>query len=630
MTNSGDQIYFIRFEHSLPHLWYFRFLFIKIKIQYLLFQRTATFNQSIIPNLNGKRRKMKKWLVKSEADKLEVKKLSGELKVDDLIATLLVQRGIRSFEEAEAFFRPRLSDLIDPFLLKNMDLAVDRLSEAINKNEKVLLFGDYDVDGTSAVALLWDILHPLLPKIDFYIPDRYSEGYGLSKQGIDFALENGFSLIITLDCGIRSVDLIAYGKAKGIDFMVCDHHNPGDELPDAIVINPKQKDCPYPFKELSGCGVGWKLLSGYYQKNGLDEDPLFRRLDLVAISIGADIVSVLGENRILAFHGLMQLNAQPAPAFRILLERAKRAFPVSLTDVVFSIAPRINAAGRIRSGRHAVQLMISKSEEEINELADAIEQDNEQRKTLDQQITLEAIEQIETDDQLKNGHSLVVFNENWHKGVVGIVASRLVELYFKPTIVLTLSNGMVTGSARTVNNFDIHEAISACGEFLEQYGGHRHAAGLSLRPENLVHFQERFEQYVAKNLHPDDRYPEQQIDAELSFDQLFHSSENRMQIPRFKRILDQFEPFGPGNMKPVFLAQNVYSMENRILKEVHLKMRVTQPFHDVAMEVIGFNLAEKQDDVASGMPFQMAFTIENNTWKNKQTLQLNAKDIRPI
>ena len=574
--------------------------------------------------------RMKKWLVKADADELEVKKLSEELKVDDLIASLLVQRGIRSFAEAEAFFRPKLSDLIDPFLFKNMDLAVDRLSEAINKNEKVLLFGDYDVDGTSAVALLWDILHPLLPKLDFYIPDRYKEGYGLSKQGIDFALENGFSLIITLDCGIRSVDLIAYGKAEGIDFIVCDHHNPGDELPDAIVLNPKQKDCPYPFKELSGCGVGWKLLSGYYQKNGLGQEPLYRRLDLVAISIGADIVSVLGENRILAFHGLMQLNAQPAPAFRILLERAKRAFPVTLTDVVFSIAPRINAAGRIRSGRHAVRFMISQSEEEINELADAIEQDNEQRKALDQQITLEAIEQIETDDQLKNGHSLVVFNDNWHKGVVGIVASRLVEQYFKPTIVLTLSNGMVTGSARTVNNFDVHEAITACSEFLEQFGGHRHAAGLSLRPENLVHFQKRFEQFVAENLHPDDRFPEQQIDAELSFDQLFLSNENRMHIPRFKRILDQFEPFGPGNMKPVFLAQNVYSMENRILKEAHLKMRVTQPFHDVALEVIGFNLAEKQDDVASGMPFQMAFTLENNSWKNKQTLQLNAKDIRPI
>jgi single-stranded-DNA-specific exonuclease len=573
---------------------------------------------------------MKKWLVKDNPNPDEVQHLQDVLKVEELIAKLLVQRGIQTFDQAQSFFRPQLNDLIDPFLLKNMRHAVDRLSDAIAGNQKVLLFGDYDVDGTSAVALMWDILHPFLEKLDYYIPDRYTEGYGLSQKGVDFAVDQGVDLIITLDCGVRSVELIGYGRSKGVDFIVCDHHQPGDVLPDAIVLNPKQSDCPYPFKELSGCGVGWKLLSAYFKSKELSPDPLYRRLDLVAISIGADIVSVLGENRILAFHGMMQLNAQPAPAFRILLERAKRSFPVTLTDVVFSIAPRINAAGRIRSGRHAVQLMISKSEDEINELADAIEQDNEQRKTLDQQITAEAIEHIEASEQLKNGHSLVVYNENWHKGVVGIVASRLVEQYFKPTIVLTLSNGVITGSARTVNNFDIHEAISACGELLQQFGGHQHAAGLSLLPENLTKFQERFEQIVAEKLHPDDRTPEQQIDAKLSFDRLFHPNENRMHIPRFKRILDQFEPFGPGNMKPVFLAENVFSMENRLLKEAHLKMRVTQPNHDVALEAIGFNLAKKQDEVASGIPFQLAFTLENNSWKNKETLQLNVKDIRSI
>lgn len=572
----------------------------------------------------------KKWLIKNVPDPSLVREVQDALKIDEVIAQLLVQRGILNFDQAQQFFRPQLSQLHDPFLMKNMEQAVHRLKTAIDNQQKVLLYGDYDVDGTSAVALLCDILHPLLPQLDFYIPDRYTEGYGLSRQGIDYALQEKVDLLITLDCGIRSVELIDYGKSHGLDCIVCDHHQPGERIPDAIILNPKQFDCPYPFKELSGCGVGWKLLQGLFDQLNEVNERLFHRLDLVAVSIGADIVSVMGENRILAFYGLMHLNAHPLPAFQELLKRANRSFPVTLTDVVFSIAPRINAAGRIRSGRHAVQLMISDAVDEIVALADSIEQDNAKRKELDAQITKEAIEMIEANEVLKNGQSLVLFNPDWHKGVVGIVASRLVETYFKPTIVLTASNGMITGSARTVNDFDIHEAITQCEHLVEQFGGHRHAAGLTMRPDQLPLFQSTFEEVVVKTLHPDDRIPEQIIDAELSFDSVFHASENRLHVPRFKRILDQFEPFGPGNMKPVFRANNVFSIEDRLLKDVHLKMSVTQPHHDVAIDAIGFNLAAKRDNVAKGIPFQLAFTLESNTWKNKETLQLNIKDIRPI
>jgi single-stranded-DNA-specific exonuclease len=570
----------------------------------------------------------KKWFLKQAINSTELEALRSSLKVDRIIATLLHQQGINSFEEAEDFFRPKLSDLHDPFLMKNMEIAVDRLSIALQNNERILLFGDYDVDGTTAVALLYSFLSQQTTQLEYYIPDRYSEGYGVSFKGIEVAAENNIGLIISLDCGIRSVDQVNYAKEKGIDFIVCDHHNPGEILPDCIVLDPKQIDCNYPFKELSGCGVGFKLAQGLLAKNNWDEAALMNSLDLLAVSIGADIVAVTGENRILCHHGMALLNAQPRPAFKALLKLAKRDFPVNLTDVVFTIAPRINAAGRLRSGKHAVELMITDDLNAIETIAEAINLDNTERKKVDQSMTAEALEIIANDIDFHQKKSTVVFKEDWHKGVVGIVASRLIEQHFRPTIVLTSSNGKATGSARTVNDFDIHAAIATCSHLLEQFGGHTHAAGLTLNLENVAEFQDAFEQYVQKNLTQEDLFPTQSIDLEISLTELFAAHENRMKIPRLKRILDQFEPFGPGNMKPVFLATNCYATDVKILGESHLKLVITQPNTDLQIPAIGFNCADKEELVAKGLAFDLAFTLETNTWKNKSTLQLNIKDLR--
>jgi single-stranded-DNA-specific exonuclease len=509
-----------------------------------------------------------------------------------------------------------------------MGRAVDRVNTAIRLGEKVLLFGDYDVDGTTAVALLYSFLKEHYDALDYYIPDRYKEGYGVSFQGIDHAVENGFSLIISLDCGIRSVEHVAYAKEKGVDFIVCDHHNPGEVLPDCIVLDPKRKDCSYPYKELSGCGVGFKLLQGLSIKNGWELDKLFKHLDLLAISIGADIVPVTGENRILCYHGMLQLNDQPRKAFQELLAVAQKTFPLTLTDVVFTIAPRINAAGRLRSGKHAVELMISDDVDEIRRIALEIDADNKERRKLDQLITSEALELIGHDTQFEQRKTTVVFKNDWHKGVVGIVASRLIEKHFRPTIVLTESNGKATGSARTVNDFDIHAALIKCEHLLDQFGGHTHAAGMTLPLENVTSFQEQFEKVVNELITIEDQTPEQEVDVEIGFDEIFLHGENRMKVPRIKRILEQFEPHGPGNMKPVFMAKNVYATDLRVLKEAHLKLTMVQPDSDVAIDGIGFGLAEKQDLVASGLPFDVVFTLESNKWNNKETLQLNFKDIR--
>jgi single-stranded-DNA-specific exonuclease len=570
----------------------------------------------------------KRWLVKTPVDSTTTDHFRSILKVDRIVATLLLQRGINTFEEAERFFRPKLEQLHDPFLMMDMERAVKRLREAIQNQEKVLLFGDYDVDGTTAVALMYTVLKEYLTNIDFYIPDRYSEGYGISYQGIDFAAENDFSLIISLDCGIRSVEHVNYAKERGIDFIVCDHHNPGEVLPDCIVLDPKRKDCAYPYKELSGCGVGFKLLQALTLSNKWNQQKLFNNLDLLAISIGADIVNVTGENRVLCYHGLNLLNQDPRPAFRELVSVAGKEFPLTLTDVVFTIAPRINAAGRIRSGRHAVQMMISEDLSEIRRIAVEIDKDNRERKELDKLITSEAIELLEGRPDHPARRSTVVFKNDWHKGVVGIVASRLIEKHFKPTIVLTESNGKATGSARTVNNFDIHAALVRCEHLLEQFGGHTHAAGMTLPLENVELFIDHFEEVVREMMTPEDMAPEQAVDLKLSFKEIFTSGENRMKLPRLKRILEQFEPHGPGNMKPVFLAENVYAADMRILKGEHLKLAVVQPDSDVALEAIGFGMAEKQDEVASGLPFDMVFTLETNRWNGKEILQLNIKDIR--
>ena len=570
----------------------------------------------------------KRWLVNSPLEDELVADFRSELKVDRIVATLLLQRNIQSFDAAQSFFRPSITELHDPFLMKDMDRAVERLNDAILNNEKILLFGDYDVDGTTAVALMYSYLIKKYPAIDFYIPDRYSEGYGVSFKGIDYASDNNFKLIISLDCGIKSMDKVAYAKEKNIDFIVCDHHTPGDELPDGIILDPKRKDCTYPYKELSGCGVGFKLLQGLIQKNGWNEEELFEYLDLLAISIGADIVPITGENRILCYYGLKRLNESPRLAFQELLKIAKKEFPINLTNVVFIIAPRINAAGRLRSGRHSVELMISNDISTVETIANEINNDNLERRDLDKLITQEALDLIENDRSYASKKSTVVFANSWHKGVVGIVASRLIEKHFRPTIVLTESNGLITGSARTVNDFDIHEALIQCEDLLEQFGGHKHAAGLSLLPENLVPFQDRFDEVVSSTISLSDQSPEEKIDIEIAFNEIFTPEENRLKLPRLKRILNQLEPHGPGNMKPVFLSKNVYTTDIKILKEEHLKLSMTQPNSDIVLEGIGFNMVGKEEIVAHGLPYDIVYTLEVNSWNNRETLQLNIKDIR--
>ena len=571
----------------------------------------------------------KRWQVKTPQESTLVEDFRSTLKVDPIVAELLLQREINNFEDAQAFFRPSLDDLHDPFLMQDMDEAVERLQMAIDDGQRVMLFGDYDVDGTTAVALMYSFLKETLP-IDFYIPDRYKEGYGLSKTGIDVAKENGVDLIISLDCGIKSIEEVEYAKSFGIDFIICDHHTPGEKLPDAIVLDPKRSDCKYPYKELSGCGVGFKLLQGLCESNNWGTDKLFESLDLLAVSIGADIVHVTGENRILCYHGMKRLNENPRLAFRELLTLAKKEMPVSLTDVIFSIAPRINAAGRLRSGRYSVELMISEERNEIHQLATEINEDNLERRELDKLITEEALQQIENDKEYERKFSNVVFSENWHKGVVGIVASRIIEKYYKPSIVLTLSNGLITGSARSIKGFDVYKGLLKCEDLLEQFGGHTFAAGMTLKPENLDAFKVKFEQVASESLSKELMVEEQIIDIELSFNQIFSPEENRMKVPRLKRIISQFEPHGPENMKPVFISKNVYSTDVRVLKDTHLKLSMTQPEFDVVIEGIGFNMADKKDIVSSGMPFDIVYTLEINRWRDRETVQMNIKDIREV
>ena len=569
----------------------------------------------------------KKWLVKTQQNKGKINELKDALKVDRIVAELLFQRGIETFEAAEAFFRPKLEDLHNPFLMKNMDLAVNRLEKAIQNQEKILLFGDYDVDGTTAVALLYGFLKNYCPSIDFYIPDRYTEGYGISFQGIDYAEKNQQTLIIALDCGIKAIDKVQYATEKGIDFIICDHHEPGNIIPDCIILDQKQKDCAYPYKELSGCGVGFKLLQGFLQQRNEPLEKLYPFLDLLAISIGADIVAITGENRILCTHGLKILNESPRVAFKELLEISGKKFPLTLTDVVFIIAPRINAAGRIRSGKMAVELMISEDQEEMRRLAKEINSDNIERRCLDQQITEEAFLQIEEDIDFEKTFSTVVFNPNWHKGVVGIVASRLIEKYYRPTIVLTESNGLIGGSARSVANFDLYKALTECEDLLVQFGGHQHAAGMTLKKENLIAFKNRFDAVVKRNLTVESKVPIQEIDVEIELNEI-HGEEEYYKIPRLKRIIESFEPHGPGNMKPVFYSKNLFATDSRILKEAHLKLKVIQPNSKLNYEAIGFNLAHKEMETVSGIPFEMAYTLETNDFNGKKSIQFNIKDIR--
>jgi single-stranded-DNA-specific exonuclease len=569
----------------------------------------------------------KHWFIKQTPSSEKIQATVNDLKVSPIMASLLTQRNLTTLPQIRSFFTPEIGDLHDPFLMLNMNEAVERLDQAIDSEERIMIFGDYDVDGTTSVALVYSVLKEFTP-VDFYIPDRYEEGYGLSYQGIDTALEKGCKLLIALDCGIKEVEKVKYAKEKGLDIIICDHHTPGSEIPDCIVLDPKQVDCEYPFKELCGCGVGFKLLQGWFSKTGKDINQLFNYLDLVAIAIGADIVSVTGENRILCKHGIQRMNENPRAGILALVEQAQRSFPLDLSNVVFTIAPRINAAGRLKSGSRAVELLLAESKEEAKKIALEIDEYNSERRILDAQTTLEALEIIAQDELFGNRKSTVVFQSDWHKGVVGIVASRLIEHHYRPTIVLTENKGEATGSARSVSGFNVYEAITSCEHLLTQYGGHQHAAGLTLPLENITLFREHFDTYVQQNIQPLDEVEDLVIDLEIAASNLFLAGESTLQVPRIYRMLEQMEPFGPGNDKPVFCIRNAYASKQRILKEAHLKFDLVDPISGIELSAIGFNMADKADLIASGCAFDCAFTLETNTWQNRTTLQIQVRDIR--
>ena len=562
----------------------------------------------------------KRWSLKDKADEGDVKRLAECLNIDTVLSTLLLHRGINTFEEARLFFRPDHRCLHDPFLMADMEKAVLRIEKAINDKEKILIYGDYDVDGTTAVALVYSFFKKLYHRIEYYIPDRYREGYGISTRGIDYAAGHGFSLVIALDCGIKSTDKIAYANSKNIDFVICDHHLPAAVLPAACaVLDPKREDCGYPFKELSGCGIGFKLVQAYAEKNETAFEDVTCYLDLVAISIGCDIVHITGENRVLAHMGLQKINESPCLGVKTLMEVAGKGSHYSISDVVFLLGPRINAAGRIDDAKHAVELLISCNEEAAKEKSLLINTKNTERKGHDTQITDEALSLIGNNKTLINRKSTVVFNENWHKGVIGIVASRLTETYFRPTIVLTRSNGHVAGSARSVPGYDLYEALCECSDLLIQFGGHKYAAGLTMHPEQVEAFSDRFEEVVSATINPEHLIQQITIDAELRLEQI---------DPKFFRILRQFAPFGPENMSPVFLTKNVYiSGVAGLVGESHLRMVVIQ-HGSPGFGSIGFNMGEYASQIKQGEPFDICYTIEENIWQERRAVQLNVKGIR--
>ena len=560
-----------------------------------------------------------RWTLKPKPEE-KINELATALQVSKTIATLLLQRGISSFEEARQFFRPSLNDLHDPYLMKDMDKAVARLEQAIANEENILIFGDYDVDGTTAVSLVSGYLKSFYPNVATYIPDRYDEGYGVSFKGIDFADDNGFSLIIALDCGIKSIDHVAYAKEKNIDFIIGDHHRPGEQLPDAVaILDPKRADCDYPYDELCGCGIGFKLIQALAANRDQTIDDLIPYLDLVATAIAADIVPMTGENRVLAYFGLQVINSDPRPGIKAMTHQLKKK-TLDITDVVFIIAPRINAAGRIKHGNHAVELLTEFDFEQAQQFASEIEAYNAERKDLDQQITKEALNQIEENGE-QNRFTSVVFQETWHKGVIGIVASRLIETYYRPTLVFTKSGDKYAASARSVKGFDVYNALEACAEHLEQFGGHMYAAGMTLKPENYTAFKEAFERVVQETIAPEWLEPEISIDAIVDFDEI---------TPKFTRILKQFEPCGPQNMTPVFVSKNVVDTgygKPMGKEEEHLKLFVRQN-NSEGIPAIGFGLGKKYEIVKNKQLFEAAYCIDENEWNDKIELQLRLKDIR--
>ncbi|MCC6700659.1 MAG: single-stranded-DNA-specific exonuclease RecJ [Fluviicola sp.] len=569
----------------------------------------------------------KRWFIKQTPSSELTAAIQHDLKVSPLMATILAQRGLTTHASIRSFFNPPLTELHDPFLMLNLDRAVNRLEEAIQNQQHIVVYGDYDVDGTTAVALVFSILKNYTD-VSYYIPDRYEEGYGLSFQGIDKALERGASLLIALDCGIKEVEKVAYANEKGLDIIVCDHHTPGTELPACIVLDPKQENCNYPYKELCGCGVGFKLLQGWLQKRGDSDEQLLQLLDLVAIAIGADIVPVTGENRVLAKNGLHVLNTTPRLGLEALLKHAGKELPLDLTAVVFTIAPRINAAGRLESGQRAVELLLANTPQKADAIAIEIDEYNQNRRLLDAQITEEALLLIEEDPEFEQRKSTVVFHQDWHKGVVGIVASRLIERHYRPTIVLTESKGVATGSARSVAGFNVYEAILQCEHLLTQFGGHHHAAGLTMPVENIAAFREAFDAVVQENITRAEEVEELVIDVEVKLHHLFLAGESVLQVPRLLKMQQEMEPFGPDNHKPVYCVHNVYAASSRVLKGAHLKLDLLDPSSDTIIPSIGFNMADKADLVASGCAFDAVFTLEANTWNGRTTLQLMLKDVR--
>jgi single-stranded-DNA-specific exonuclease len=562
------------------------------------------------------------WKYADLPDPSDVKALCSELGIKEDVAQLLINRGITDFDQAKSFFRPSFEDLHDPFLMKGMDKAVERIEQALGNGETILVFGDYDVDGTTSVALVYSFLKDF-GQVDFYIPDRYKEGYGLSIAGIDHAKANDIGLIIALDCGIRAVDKVKYANELGIDIIICDHHLPGAELPAALaILDPKQPDCNYPYKELCGCGVGFKLLQAFCEKNNEDLDKLTAKIDLVAIAIAADIVPITGENRIIATYGVQKINQDPSTGIRALLEYTKMNREMTISDVVFTIAPRINAAGRIASGKRAVELLISDNIEDALEFSAEISKYNTERRDLDKSVTEGALEILQTDAFYATSKSTVVFNPDWHKGVVGIVASRLIEQHYKPTIVLTESEGVATGSARSVDGFDVHEALCECEDLLLQFGGHRAAAGMSLSLENVDAFRERFEQVVAARIEEHMLTPKLNIDLEIDLDRV---------TPKFMSLLKQFAPFGPGNMNPVFVSRNLIAEDSRTMgaEDAHLRFKPKQQgVQHQMIQAVAFKMGKLYDQLSQGKAFDMAYTIEENYWNDRVYLQLNVKDLK--
>lgn len=567
----------------------------------------------------------KNWIIKEPGNPADVDHLMEVLGIDRVLAVLLSQRGIRTFDEAKAFFRPELSGLHDPFLMKDMDKAVSRLCKAIDGNEKILIYGDYDVDGTTAVALVYLFLKSIYSNISFYIPNRYDEGYGISIKGIDHAKKEGITLVVALDCGIKAIEKIQYARKCKVDFIICDHHFPSDEIPEAVaVLDPKRLDCSYPYKHLSGCGVGYKFMQALAISKGVPMEELEQLLDLVAVSIASDIVPITGENRILAHFGLKKLSENPTMGLRSVIKTAGiENKDITIDDIVFKIGPRINAAGRIESGNRAVDLLISQDAGLASSMSDIINDFNNTRKTFDSTITSEALKALANDPLVKQKRATVLFNPKWHKGVIGIVASRLVESYYRPTVILTESNGFATGSARSIDGFDLYQAVDACSDLLENFGGHMFAAGLTMKLENVELFKKRFEEVVARNLTEDQLIPHIEIDAQLELSDI---------NPKFYRILKQFQPFGPENMAPVFLTKNV--SDNGCGRAVgslggHLKLELIQeaePFH--TYPAIGFQMGQHWNYIKTGSPFDICYSIEENEFRGNVTLQIRLRDIK--